>query len=211
MPKILSAVLVVFCLLAVATPGKNARADDNKVPTVTAQDRVMGKAGAPVSIIEYASLTCPHCAAFEHDTLPTIRKDWIDTGKAKLIYRDYPLDRNALLASTIASCAPGDRYFAFIAAFFESQAQWVIAPKPLDALKRIARLGGMDEAAVDKCVADSKLQEAIVAGEAQAHSDYGVDSTPTFFILGANGSTKLVGDLPYADFANALNAAMPKT
>jgi protein-disulfide isomerase len=204
----LSSAFLVLCLVA-AVPA--AWADDAKTPTVTAADRVLGKAGAPVTIIEYASLTCPHCAAFEQQDFPTIRKEWIDTGKAKLVYRDYPLDRYALVAATIARCAPNDRYFAFIESFFDGQIGWATASDPLVALKGIARLGGMDGAAVDKCLADTKLQEAIVAGEAQAKNDYGVDSTPTFFILGANGSTRLVGDLPYADFAKALNEAMPKS
>lgn len=208
MPKILSLALLIFCI-AVAAPA--AWADDAKTPAVTAADRVLGKADAPVTIIEYASLTCPHCAAFERQDLPTIRQEWIDTGKAKLIFRDYPLDRYALQAATIARCAPNDRYFAFIESFFEGQIGWATASDPVEALKRIARLGGMDGAAVDKCLADTKVQEAIVAGEAQAKNDYGVDSTPTFFILGANGSTKLVGDMPYADFVKALNAATPKS
>jgi len=212
MPKILSTALLLFCLAALGPGLTVSRAAGDKTPTVTAQDRIMGKADAPVTLIEYASLTCPHCAAFEKENLPQIRKEWIDTGKVKLIYRDFPLDRNALLASTIARCAPPDRYFAFIESFFDDQAHWVLAQDPIDALKRIVRIGGMDSAAVDKCLADTKLQEAIVAGEAQAKDDYGVESTPTFFIIGANGvSTRLVGDLPYADFAKALNEAMPKS
>jgi protein-disulfide isomerase len=212
MPKILSAAAASMLFLGIAAIGPMAQADDTKTPAVTAADRVLGKPSAPVAIIEYASLTCPHCAAFEKEKLPLIRKDWIDTGKAKLVYRDYPLDRGALLASTIAHCAPPDRYFAFIESFFDDQEHWAMAQDPVDALKRIARLGGMTGAAIDKCVADSKLQEAIVAGEQQAKNDYGVDSTPTFFVIGANGvSTRLVGDLPYADFAKALNEAMPKS
>jgi protein-disulfide isomerase len=208
MPKILSAALLLFCVAALAPM---ARAEDSKTPAVTAADHVLGNPKAPVAIIEYASLTCPHCAAFEAERLPQIQKEWIDSGKARLVFRDYPLDRGALLASTIARCAPPDRYFAFIASFFEGQERWAMAQDPIAALKRIARLGGMDSAAIDKCLMDTKLQEAIVAGEAQARTDYGVESTPTFFIVAADGtSTKLVGDLPYADFAKALTEASPK-
>lgn len=212
MPKMLSIALLFFGIAALGPGSPPSWAADAKTPTVTAQDRVLGKASAPVTMIEYASLTCPHCAAFEKENLPRIRKEWIDAGKVKLVFRDFPLDRNALLASMIARCAPPDRYFAFIEAFFDDQAHWAIAQDPIDALKRIVRIGGMDGAAVDKCLADTKLQETIVAGEAQAHDEYKVESTPTFFIIAPNGvSTRLVGDLPYADFAKALNDAMPKS
>jgi protein-disulfide isomerase len=211
MPKILSVAALLLCVAMIGIRVPGALADD-KTPTVTAADRVLGKSNAPVTIIMYASLTCPHCAAFDQEKLPLIRKDWIDTGKVKLVYRDFPLDGAALLAAAIARCAPADRYFAFIGSLFESQSRWVLAQDPVDALKRVVRLGGMDGAAVDKCRADTKLQEAIVAGAEEAKNDYGVESTPTFFILGPSGaSTKLVGDLPYADFAKALGDAMPKS
>jgi protein-disulfide isomerase len=211
MPKILSVAALLLCVAVAGIRVPSALADD-KTPKVTATDRVLGKSDAPVTIIEYASLTCPHCAAFEQEKLPLIRKDWIDTGKVKLVYRDFPLDGAALLAATIAHCAPEDRYFAFVGSLFESQSRWVVAQDPVDALKRVVRLGGMDGATVDKCRADTKLQEAIVAGAEEAKNDYGVESTPTFFILGPSGtSTKLVGDLPYADFAKALGDAMPKS
>jgi protein-disulfide isomerase len=206
MPKILSLALLLICVLA-AVP---ARAAD-KSPTATAQDHVLGNAAAPVTIIEYASLTCPHCARFEQESYPAIKKDWVDTGKARYIYRDFPLDRYALLASAIAGCAPRERYFAFIQSFFDSQESWAMAGDPLAALKGIARLGGMDGASVDKCIADTKAQEAIVQTEATAKDDYGVTSTPTFFIIGANGTTKLVGEQSYADFSKALTAASPKS
>jgi protein-disulfide isomerase len=211
MPKILSVAALLLCVAMVGIKVPAALADDKK-PTVTAGDRVLGKTNAPVTIIEYASLTCPHCAAFEQEKLPQIRKDWIDTGKAKLVFRDFPLDGTALLAATIAHCAPSDEYFAFVGSLFESQNRWVLAQDPVEALKQVVRIGGMDGAAVDKCRADTKLQDAIVAGAEQAKNNYGVESTPTFFILGPNGAnTKLVGDLPYADFAKALSDAMAKS
>jgi len=211
MPKILPVAALFLCvaMLGIGAPGALA---DDKTPRVTAADHVLGKSDAPVTIVMYASLTCPHCAAFEQEKLPQIRKEWIDTGKAKLVFRDFPLDGRALLASSIARCAPADRYFAFLGSLFESQSRWALAQDPVDALKRVVRLGGMDGAAVDKCRADTKLQEAIIAGAEQAKNDYGVESTPTFFIVAANGaSTKLVGDLPYADFSRALGDAMAKS
>ncbi len=183
MPKILS-VAALLCVAVVGVRVPAALADD-KSPKVTAADRVLGKSDAPVTIIEYASLTCPHCAAFEQEKLPLIRKDWIDTGKVKLVYRDFPLDGAALLAATVARCAPADRYFGFVGSLFESQSRWVLAQDPVDALKRVVRLGGMDGAAVDKCRADTKLQEAIVAGAEEAKNDYSVEFHPHFFHPGA--------------------------
>lgn len=212
MPKILSGVLLLFFAAALGLRAPIAWADDAKVPVLTTNDRVLGNAKAPITIFEYASLTCPHCAAFEREKLPEIRKEWVDTGKAKLVFRDFPLDGNAVVASAIARCAPPDRYFAFVGSLFESQVRWVLAQDPVEALKKVVRLGGMDGATVDKCRNDAKLQDAIFASEVQGKNDYGVESTPTFFIVGPDGvSTKLIGDLPYDDFARALSAAMPKS
>ena len=116
---------------------------------LTAQptDRVMGKADAPITIIEYASLTCPHCAYFANNTLPELKKQYLDTGKAKLVFRDFPLDEHAARASQMAECMGSDeRYFAMIEILFASQATW-IKPASIDAtiveLGKIARLGGM--------------------------------------------------------------------
>jgi protein-disulfide isomerase len=207
MRKILTfAALMLLAGLTVTS----ARAED-KMPVQAPDDTVLGQANAPITIIEYASLTCPHCAAFEKDTLPKVKTDWIETGKAKLIFRDYPLDKFALAAAQIARCAPADRYFSFIESFFETQPNWATAADPIAALKGIARLGGMTGEAVDKCLADDKVQQKLVAGELQARDDYGVSSTPTFFILGVNGGNKLIGQQPYDDMAKALKAASPKS
>lgn len=209
MSKILSvALMAVF--LAVFAPA--AFADQSKVPTISAEDHVVGKSDAPVTIVEYGSLACPHCAAFVQEKLPTIRKEWIDTGKAKMVYRDFPTNGEALKAAAVARCAPPDQYFAFIESFFATQERWLIAKDPMGVLKGIARLGGMDAATFDRCVDDAKIQDAIVAQASRAKDDYGVDATPTFFIIGPNGrSTRLVGDLPLADFTKALNEALPKS
>lgn len=209
MSKILSAVLMVS-FLAVFAPA--AFADDAKVPTITAEDHVVGKQSAPVTIVEYGSLACPHCAAFVQEKLPQLRKEWIDTGKAKMVYRDFPTDGAALKAAAVARCAPEGQYFAFIESFFATQERWLLAKDPMSALKSIARLGGMDAATFDRCVDDAKIQDAVVAQATRAKDDYGVDATPTFFIIGPNGhSTRLVGDLPLADFTKALNDALPKS
>ncbi|HXE17113.1 MAG TPA: DsbA family protein [Stellaceae bacterium] len=210
MSKILFAALL-FAVSALVAPGAGF-ADDGKLPTINSEDHVVGKLDAPVTIFEYGSLACPHCAAFVQEKLPTLRKEWIDTGKAKMVYRDFPTNGEALKAAAVARCAPPDQYFAFIESFFATQERWLIAKDPMTALKGIARLGGMDAATFDRCYDDAKIQDAIVAQATRARDDYGVDATPTFFIIGPNGrSTRLVGDLPLADFVKALNEALPKS
>src|SRR5579859_435895 len=165
-------------------------------------DEVLGKANAPITVIEYSSLTCPHCAKFHSDTLPQVKKDWIDTGKVKYIVRDFPLDGLAQAAAMISHCS-GDRYFAFVDTFFHSQANWEHAANPVDALKGIARLGGMPADEVDKCLQDRQLLNEIEARKEDGEKVYSIDSTPTFVINGKAVS----GDKPYEEFAKLLKDA----
>lgn len=149
------------------------------------QDRILGNPNAPITIIEYASMSCPHCAHFQTDILPAIKKDWIDTGKAKLVLRDFPLDNEALSAAMIARCAPPDRFYAFADAFFSEQPQWVMAQDYKAALARLAKLGGMDEGAVNACLANKTIENEVLDSRLTASKQLGVDSTPTFFVNGA--------------------------
>ncbi|HEX3500285.1 MAG TPA: thioredoxin domain-containing protein [Stellaceae bacterium] len=153
-------------------------------PQVTADDRILGKADAPVTIIEYASLTCPHCAAFEKEILPKIKTEWIDTGKAKLVFRDFPLDGSALKAAIVARCAPPERFYGFIGVLFAQQGTWGIAQDPVPGITRIAKLGGMSDDQVQACLKDDALQNKLLAGRLAAEQQYQVESTPTFFING---------------------------
>ena len=196
--------VAAFCMLA---PILGGVAQGAETPSVTPQDHVLGKADAPVTIIEYASLTCPHCAAFDRDTLPKIKQNWIDTGKAKLIFRDFPLDGWALRAAMVAHCAPPERYFGFIDALFQEQNVWARATNPEAALGRLAKLGGISDEKFQSCMKDNALADTVAASRVAAEKEYGVESTPTFFING----TKLVGEQSYADFEKALIAAQPKT
>jgi len=198
---VLSALALAGTVFAVAP----ARADGPRVdvPTLTPDDRVLGKADAPITIFEFFSLTCPHCAEFSEQTFPKLKAEWLDTGRAKLVYRDFPLDRNALKAAVVARCGPPERYPAFVETLFQQQAAWVQLSDPTPALRRIARLGGIGDDQLDKCLSDDALSKSIVAGEYQAQNSYGVDSTPTFFINGK----KVEGALPYDDFAVELGKA----
>jgi protein-disulfide isomerase len=174
-------------------------------PQVTADDRILGKADAPVTIIEYASLTCPHCAAFEKEILPKIKTEWIDTGKAKLVFRDFPLDGSALKAAIVARCAPPERFYGFIGVLFAQQGTWGISPDPIPGITRIAKLGGMSEDQVQACLKDDALQNKILAGRLAGEQQYLVESTPTFFINGK----KVVGARE-EDILAAIKSAAPK-
>ena len=161
--------------LAVALP---AMADDKTI------EETMGKADAPVTIIEYASLTCPHCAAFDVEVLPKIKEKWIDTGKAKLVFRDFPLDPMALGAAMVAHCAGPQRYFGFLDAFFRTQTTWARAANPAQALAQVAKLGGMGEKQFDECLNDGALRARILATQEEAQKKYEVSSTPSFVVDG---------------------------
>jgi protein-disulfide isomerase len=151
---------------------------------ITPQDRILGKPDAPITIVEYASMTCPHCARFDMTVLPDLKQKWIETGKAKLILRDYPLDEEALRASMIARCAPPDRFYAFVDTFFSTQDKWVRNKDYKAALTRIAGLGGLSPQEVAACLKDTTLEDEVVKSRQTAQKELGVDSTPTFFVNG---------------------------
>jgi len=168
----------------------------------TPEDHVLGKADAPITIIEYASLTCPHCAQFVNDTMPQVQKEWIETGRAKLVFRHFPLDRAALAGAQLAECAGPDKFFAFLEVFFRQQDTWTKGD-PIGNLVRLAKLGGMPEDKATACIADEKLANQIVAVRLQAEKELGVNSTPTFFVNGK----KIVGAETYESFSKILEAA----
>lgn len=148
------------------------------------KEHVLGDENAPVTMIEYASLTCPHCAAFHNETLPEIKEKLIDTGKLKLIFRDYPLDGVALRAAAIAQCAGDDRYFGVLGMLFKSQMTWARSEDPIGAIKEVVRFGGMTGDAVDACINDQAMIEAIVASRMKGEQEYNVSSTPSFILDG---------------------------
>ncbi len=177
MPKFL------FMLLALAALSSSplAASGADKVWSI---DEVLGKPDAPITVIEYASLTCPHCAEFEEKVIPRFKKEWIDTGKAKLIYRDYVWDAAAEAAAMISHCS-GERYFTFVETFFHSQPNWMRSANPLASLKGIARLGGMSSEQVDSCLQNKALLNEILARKEDAEKLYAIHSTPSFIINGA--------------------------
>lgn len=146
-------------------------------------DHVLGDANAPITVIEYASLTCSHCAHFHTQILPEIKKKWIDTGKVKLIYRDFPLDQVAAKAAQIAECAGNDRYFGVVDLIFRSQPQWATASDPLADLAKPLRIAGLGENEIKACLANEAMSNAVIK-DYQGGEAMGVNSTPTLFING---------------------------
>jgi len=160
-------------------PGAARAQDAEPLP-----DMVMGDPAAPIEIIEYASMTCPHCAAFHLETLPELKAQYIDTGRARLVFREYPLDRLALIASAVARCAGPEHYFGFIDVLFETQQQWSHAEDPVAAIKQIVRMGGLDPAMVDACLEDEAVIDGILAIRLEATETWDIKSTPSFVIDG---------------------------
>jgi len=161
-------------------------ADAKAAPRRENGDMVMGAPDAPVTVIEYASLTCPHCARFHSDTLPKLKSTYIDAGVVKYVFRDFPLDRLALSAAMIAQCAGAERYFNFLDVLFKQQANWAKGKEQdaMAALKRLARLGGMSDAQIDACLANKEVQDRILATSVAGQNQFQVRSTPTLIING---------------------------
>src|ERR1700689_5412679 len=153
-------------------------------------DVVLGSDKAPVSIIEYASMTWPHCAHFSTTTFPELQKRYIDTGKVRFIFREFPLDALAAAGFMLARCAGKDKFLPIIETLFAKQQDWVVQ-QPIEPLKAIAKQFGFTEESFNQCLANQKVLDNIQAVRDRASEKLGVNSTPTFFINGK----RLQGDV----------------
>lgn len=176
-------------------------------PEIRPEDHVLGNPDAPVTIIEYASFTCPHCAQFHAETLPKLKSEYIDTGKARLVFRAFPLDQLALRASMLAECMPEDRYFNMVNVLFRTQSDWARAADPVAALEQLGRTAGLGKEAFDRCMADEELVNNIVAGFQEAQNEFSIRSTPSFVV---NGTTH-AGALPFEEFREILEEQLPES
>ena len=166
-------------------------------------DMVMGDAKAPVTIVEYASMTCPHCAHFQETTFPELKKRYIDTGKVRYIFREFPLDNLAAAAFMLARCAgelDSGKYYAMIDTMFAQQRTWAVE-KPIPPLMAIAKQAGFTEKSFDECLANQKLLNGIEDVRQRAIKDFQVESTPTFFING----TRKVGALTLDEMTKVID------
>jgi protein-disulfide isomerase len=170
-----------------AAAGNTAPADLKPINSPLAQaqpdDLVEGDANAPITMIEYSSLSCPHCARFQKDVLPQIKKDFIDTGKVKLIQRDFPLNKPAIQAAQLAHCAGPMRYFAIVDVLFKTQDQW-LNENAVEQLAQIAATAGIDRPTFDGCLANKDIETKIVASRKAGEDAFGINATPTFIING---------------------------
>ncbi len=159
-------------------------------------DKVYGQADAPITIVEYASMTCGHCATFHTTTFPELKAKYIDTGKAKLILREFPFDPRAEAGFMLARCSQ-DKYFAMVEVLFKQQEAWVRVQDARAALLQIARLAGFSQESFEACLTDQKLLLDVRAVKDRGEKDFGVDATPTFFIDGK----KYAGAMSIGEFS----------
>lgn len=167
------------------------------------QDRVLGQENAPVTIIEYASMTCSHCAHFSTKILPEVKKKLIDTGKAKLIFREFPLDGMALKASMMARCVSPDKFYNMLEVIFSNQERWAHDKEPLKALAQLGSLAGMTEEQFKTCTENKALETAILGGVQSAQNKYNIEATPTFIFN--DGAEKLSGAQSVDQFEAVVN------
>jgi protein-disulfide isomerase len=186
-------------LLAVA-PGL-ARAD---ATNELFEDRVMGAAEAPVTIVEYSSLTCSHCANFHTDTLPKIKETYMDTGKVRLVFRDFPFEQRGMTAAMVARCVSPERFFGFLDVLFRTQDKWANDPHFLDELLRYGRMGGLSEEAFNACLGNQKLLDVILARQEVAKKKFEISSTPTFIINGE----MVNGARPFEEFKKIIDSKL---
>lgn len=181
----------------------NAQSSDADAGAAEIIDMVQGAEDAPITVIEYASFTCPHCARFHSDVYKLLRKNYIDTGKIKFIFREVYFDKYGMWASMIARCSGPDRFFGMTDLILNSQSTWARAGDDLaivEALRKIGRLSGMQDAALDSCLQDGEKLRALVGWYKENAQRDGIQSTPSFLIDG-----QPYKNMDYEEFAKILD------
>jgi protein-disulfide isomerase len=190
-------------LLTVTTPAFAQAAGSVPVADLMADNALPdvweGKADAPVTIVEYASMTCPHCAHFHAETFPAMKTKYIDTGKVRFTLREFPFDPLATAGFMVARCL-GDKRDAMVDLLFSQQKNWAYSDKPLQGLAALVKQAGMSQESFEACLKDQKLYENVNAVRDRGSKTMGVDATPTFFINGK----KFSGDMTLAELDKQL-------
>ena len=168
--RILFALLLIF-----GAPLAGARAE-------VSEEKVLGDPGASVTIIEFASLSCPHCAEFHKTRFDWLKENYIDTGKVRFIFRDFPLNRPALLGSMVAHCADPSKYFAYLSLLFKNQEKWAFSQPVEEQLVKLARVSGMGQEKLLNCLQDEALAEKIIQSRLESQNTYNIESTPSFLV-----------------------------
>ncbi len=154
-------------------------------------DKILGSEDAPVTIVEYASMTCGHCANFHKQTYKALKKEYIETGKVRFIFREFPLDAVAAAAFMLARCAPPEKYFDIIDIMFEQQRSWAFTDNPYNSLLNFSKQVGFTQESFEECLTNQGLLDAVNAVRDRGANEFGVNSTPTFFINGERHSGAL--------------------
>ena len=168
--RILFALLLIF-----GAPLAGARAE-------VSDEKVLGDPSASVTIIEFASLSCPHCAEFHKTRFDWLKENYIDTGKVRFIFRDFPLNRPALLGSMVAHCADPSKYFAYLSLLFKNQEKWAFSQPVEEQLVKLARVSGMGQEKLLNCLQDEALAEKIIQSRLESQNTYNIESTPSFLV-----------------------------
>ncbi len=186
--------------------GAMAQSASDVAKPVSLPDMALGPANAPVTITEYASMTCPHCAAFNENVFPKIKSEYIDSGKVRYVFREFPLDIKAAAGSMLARCIAKDdagKYFAVIDMLFKQQNDWVVK-NTTETLTRIGKQAGLSQQAVEDCLKDQALLDKIAADQKFANEVLKVNSTPSFFINGE----MIRGETSFAEFDKKIKSLL---
>jgi len=179
-------------------PGQPAPAP--QAPDTRLTERSAGKADAPVTVIEFFSLTCGHCAAFHRDTWPQVKRELVDTGIVRMVWRDFPLDRVALAGAAIARALPPERYEPFIGTLLTNQDRWAFRPDPIEELQKLAILAGMPRATFEQVRNDEPYLRAILNERLEAERQYQVQATPSFAFQSGGRTRTHSGNMPFEQF-----------
>ncbi|MEQ8305580.1 MAG: DsbA family protein [Hoeflea sp.] len=175
---------------APVTPAVQAPAADGDVDMAAVlepgplKEMALGDENAPVTIVEYMSMTCPHCASFHADNFKPLVEKYVDTGKVRFILREFPFDPRAAAAIMLARCAPENQFFPMVDVLFKQQRNWATAPDGREALLQIARLAGFTQESFEACLTNQKLLDDVNAVKTKAANEFGIQSTPSFIING---------------------------
>ena len=175
------------------------------VDTIEAlKEKKIGTEEANIEIIEFASLTCGHCAKFHNEVFPKIKKEFIDTGKVSFIYQDFPLDKFALKASVIARCSGEKKFFSFLKVLYSKQKDWTRTEDPFRSLLKIAKLGGLKNDEIKVCVGNKSIEDGILKQRLNASKKFDIKATPTLYINGE----KYDGDLTFEALKLKINTLL---
>jgi len=199
--KLPFALVLLFSFFCLSFTDARARIVD----TIEAlKEKKIGTEEANIEIIEFASLTCGHCAKFHNEVFPKIKKEFIDTGKVSFIYKDFPLDKFALKASVIARCSGEKKFFSFLKVLYSKQKDWTRTEDPFRSLLKIAKLGGLKNEEIKVCVGNKSIEDGILKQRLNASKKFDIKATPTLYINGE----KYDGDLTFEALKLKINTLL---